>query len=161
MDWLVTIFGEQDDLNAWQECARAVLIVAYGLVVLRLAGRRIFGKWAALDIVASIIVGSNLSRIITGNAPFVGTLAATTLIIALHWIIAHLAARLPTLSYLVEGGPIRIGEKGRIAHDVRLRHAVTECDLNEALRQCGIERAEETEKVTLEPSGKITVIKKG
>jgi uncharacterized membrane protein YcaP (DUF421 family) len=36
---------------------------------------------------------------------------------------------------------------------------VTEADLNEALRQAGIEEVGRTAKITLEPSGKITVLK--
>src|SRR5690242_20367418 len=87
-----TIFGVGAQttmhLEWWQECARAVLIFAYGFILLRLTGRRIFGKWAALDIIVSIIIGSNLSRALTGQAPLGGTLLSTTLLIALHWLLA-------------------------------------------------------------------------
>jgi hypothetical protein len=38
------------------------------------AGRRVFGRWAALDIVVAIVVGSNLSRALTGAAQLGGTL---------------------------------------------------------------------------------------
>jgi hypothetical protein len=81
MDLMNTLFGETGNVTALQECARAILILAYGLAILRLAGRRIFGRWSALDIIVSIIVGSNLSRALTGNAPLLGTIAATTVLI--------------------------------------------------------------------------------
>ena len=64
------------------------MIFVFGLALVRLAGRRVFGKWAALDIVVSIIIGSNLSRALTGNAPLWGTLAGTALLMALHWLLA-------------------------------------------------------------------------
>src|SRR4051794_9298062 len=95
---LIDIFGATSHITWLQECARGVLIFFYGLALVRLAGRRVFGKWAALDIVVSIIVGSNLSRALTGNAELWGTLAATTLLILLHWILAHAAARSARLS---------------------------------------------------------------
>src|SRR3954454_16935665 len=89
------IFGSGSDLAWYQECARAAVIFVYGLALVRIAGRRIFGKWSALDIVVSIIIGSNLSRTLTGNAQLWGTLAATTLLVALHWVLARLVVSSP------------------------------------------------------------------
>lgn len=109
----------------------------------------------------SIVVGSNLSRALTGSAPLLGTLAATTLLVALHWVLSHLAARSPTVSHAVEGRAVVLTDAGAVNAKVQVRHAVSEADLNEALRQVGIERAAEARQLTLEPSGKITVLKKG
>lgn len=97
------LFGETGNVTAVQECARAVLVLAYGLAILRLAGRRIFGRWSALDIIVSIVVGSNLSRALTGNAPLFGTIAATTVLIGLHWLLARLAAHYRPLSRISRG----------------------------------------------------------
>lgn len=97
----------------------------------------------------------------TGSAPLTGTLLATTVLIALHWLLAHLAALKPSLSWILEGKPIELGSRGKIHGGMYLRHAVTEADLNEALRQRGIEDVESTRKIVLEPSGKIAVLKKG
>ena len=55
MAWFTTAFGQTSHVSVLQECARAVLIFAYGLLLVRVAGRRIFGKWAAIDIIVSII----------------------------------------------------------------------------------------------------------
>lgn len=160
MDWSAALFGEPGHLSVLQECARALLIFFYGLLLVRLAGRRIFGKWGALDIIVSIVVGSNLSRALTGGAPLLGTMAATTLLIALHWVLAHLAARSPAVSHAVEGRAVALTDANGVNSKMQVRHAVTEADLNEALRQTGIERVEDARQLTLEPSGKITVLKK-
>ena len=40
-----------------------------------------------------------------------------------------------------------------------LRHGISEADINEALRQSGLTEPGPTRLVTLEPSGKITVLK--
>jgi uncharacterized membrane protein YcaP (DUF421 family) len=158
---LDTIFGAGEHLTWWQECARAILIFAYGLVLVlvRVAGRRLFGKWSALDIIVSIIIGSNLSRALTGNAPLWGTLAATTLLVGLHWILAQAAARSPRLSRVLEGHGIRLAIEGEADRAAFLREAVSEKDLHEALRQSGVEDVTQTRLVTLEPSGTITVLK--
>jgi uncharacterized membrane protein YcaP (DUF421 family) len=153
------IFGTAHDVTWGQECARAVVIFFYGLVLVRVSGRRVFGKWAALDIVVSIIVGSNLSRALTGSAPFVGTLIATGLLMVLHWILAHAAARVRPLAVLLEGEAIELARSGRADRSTLVRHGISEDDLNEALRQAGIESVADTRLIALEPSGKITVLK--
>jgi uncharacterized membrane protein YcaP (DUF421 family) len=77
---LDSVFGVQNSITWWHECARAILVFGYGLALVRIAGRRVFGKWAPLDIIVSIVVGSSLSRTITGNAALFSTLAAMTLL---------------------------------------------------------------------------------
>ena len=153
------VFGSGPGLEWYQECARTALIFVYGLALVRVAGRRIFGKWSALDIVVSIIIGSNLSRTLTGSAPLWGTLAATTLLVGLHWVLARLVAASPGFSQLIEGRSIELARHGAPKGSVRQRYAVSEADLNEALRQSGVEEIAAARVVTLEPSGKITVLK--
>lgn len=155
------LFGARNALGPWQECARAALIFLYGLVLVRVAGRRVFGKWSALDIVVSIVVGSNLSRALTGTAPLGGTLLATTLLMLLHWLLAMGAARWQGFSRFVEGHAVPLVHEGRLDEAERRFHAVSMADLQESLRQSGLERPEQAEKVALEPSGKITVLKGG
>jgi uncharacterized membrane protein YcaP (DUF421 family) len=153
------IFGSGSDLAWYQECARAALIFAYGLALVRIAGRRIFGKWSALDIVVSIVIGSNLSRALTGGAQLWGTLAATTLLVALHWVLARLVVSSPGLSRIIEGRAVELAHRGTTRGSALGRHAVSRSDLDEALRQAGVEDIAAARVVTLEPSGKITVLK--
>lgn len=154
------IFGATSDLNWMQECARAVLIFSAGLVLVRLAGRRVFSKWTALDITVSIMVGSSLSRALTGNAALWGTLIAVTLLMGLHRILSQASVRSAKLSQLFEGRSIRLAEDGDLNELCLRAHAVTRADLNEALRGAGLEDASDARLIVLEPSGKISVIKK-
>jgi uncharacterized membrane protein YcaP (DUF421 family) len=136
------------------------VVFCYGLVMVRVAGRRVFGKWAALDFIVSIIVGSSLSRAITGTADLGGTLASTTLIMLLHWILAHAAARWEGLSKIIEGAPLPLARDGKADHAAFLRGSISRRDLEEALRRSGVEHIDDTKLIVLEPSGQITVLKK-
>jgi uncharacterized membrane protein YcaP (DUF421 family) len=158
MDWL---FGSVGHVNTWQECFRAALIFAYGLVTLRLVGRRLFGRWSALDIVISIVFGSSLSRAMTGSADLFGTLGAVTLLVLLHWLLARAAARWPRVSVLVEGTAIELARGGRLNPKVAMRASVSDADLQEALRRVSVETIKDTSHVVLEPSGRINVVKGG
>ncbi len=142
-----------------QECARALLIFVYGLAIVRLAGRRVFGKWSALDIIVSIIVGSNPSRALTGSAALFGTIAATTVLMVVHWVLARMAAQWPAWSHFLEGRAVDLSKEGSLSPAVQ-RHAISEADLGEALRQSGLESADAARRITLEPSGRINVLKR-
>lgn len=155
--FLETLFGTAPHVSAWQECARAVLIFAYGLLLVRLSGRRTFGKWSALDIVVSIMLGSSLSRALTGNAPLLGTMAASAVLVLLHWLLAQAAARSTRLARIFEGAAIQLGRGGQLDARACLRQSVSAADLHEALRQTGVQGVNETAGIILEPSGRITV----
>lgn len=156
------LFGTQNHVDPAQECARAALIFFYGLVMLRLSGRRTFAQWSALDLVVSFIVGSALSRAMTGSAPLPGTLAAVAVLVFLHVLLSHAVARSPRLSRLVEGTPVRLVRDGMLDRQARLRHGVSESDLCEALREknlAGLDDLARVKEMTLEPNGKLTVRK--
>lgn len=155
--WLTELLGTEGHVTVWQECARAVVVFFWGLLLVRVGGRRIFGRWGAIDIVVAIVVGSNLSRAVTGSAPFTGTLLATALMILLHWVLARLAARYGRFTFITEGDPVRLVSQGKPCKRTLQKHGVSTTDINEALRQNGIIRLEDVGDMTLEPSGKISV----
>lgn len=58
-------------LNIWQMGLRAVVIYITAFIMVRIAGdRRFIGKYAAIDVVLGIILGSTLSRAINGTSAF-------------------------------------------------------------------------------------------
>lgn len=158
MDWLGGVFGAGPDIGAGQECARAVLVFGYGWMAVRVLGRRVFGKWAALDIIVSIVIGSNLSRAITGSAPLWGTLGATTLVLVLHWLLAQAAARFGALGRVLEGRPVRLVVDGKVDRAAMRRWSISEGDLEEALRQRAIGGVERVKEGVLEASGKVNLV---
>jgi uncharacterized membrane protein YcaP (DUF421 family) len=152
-------FGATGHVAWWQEAARAALVFAYGLALVRLLGRRAFARWAALDIVVAIVAGSNLSRALTGNAPLLGTLVATTVLLILHRLCALVASRSRLASWLVEGEPLALARGGRIDRATARQHGVSEVDLEEVARGAGLGAPERADTIVLEPSGKIDVTK--
>lgn len=159
MGWQTAAFGSAGHVTWGEESARAILVFVFGLLAVRVAGRRVFGKWAALDIVVSVIVGSNLSRAITGGAPLFSTLTATAAILAMHWLFAQAAARWRWVSRIVEGKPVTLAVGTGADRGKRLRWSVSDADVQEALRAAGLEDAASARALILEPSGKLTVVK--
>jgi uncharacterized membrane protein YcaP (DUF421 family) len=166
MDWqeslrdLHDLVGSKGDILWWQMSIRAVLIFIFGLVLIRLFGRRAFGKQTPLDIVLAIVVGSNLSRALTANAPFLPTLAATAVIVLLFWILSNLAARWPSFSRLVKGEPIWLIRDGQPDARTMKRAGVSEGDVAESARRSGLSGLGGVDQAVLERSGKISAIRR-
>lgn len=158
---LELIFGPTGHTSGAQECARAVAIFIYGLVAVRLAGRRAFAQWTPLDIVVGIVTGSSLSRALTGNADLGGTMAATSVVMLLHWVLSHASAKWPSVSRLLEGSPVRLGANGAVDEGALRRHAVSRSALDAAFRGAGVDGAAGSRLIVLEPSGKLSIVKAG
>lgn len=159
MEQLHAWVGSQgEDITAWQMSLRGVAIFLAGLILVRLASTRAFGRWNALDIILAVIVGSNLSRALTGSAPFAPTLVATFVLVLLHALLARAVVRWPALSRLAKGRAVRLVEDGRLDPAALRRHGLGPGDLESALRAAGHEDLTGVRSVWLERNGDITVI---
>lgn len=155
------IFGSQAELITWWQMAlRATLIFAYGVLAFHFAYRRFFGQSTDFDIVVAILVGSMLSRALTGNAPLWPTLAAATTLIILHGVLARLAWHSRRVGWFAKGEATTLIDGGRMDSTAMRRCGVTVLDLEEAARSRGADDLSRVRSAVLERSGRISVIMK-
>jgi len=158
-DWLLG--GSAHEITWWQMTVRTAIIFAYGLVVIRVAGRRAFGRSSALDMVQSVVIGSSLSRALTGNAPLLATLVAMTALVLLHAFLSRLSFRWHRIETLLKGDADRLVAQGRTDRERMRAHHITERDLMESIRLGGMANSlEGVEEAYLERSGHISVVVK-
>jgi len=160
MEWIRSVIGPDESAEPWQICVRAVVIFAFGLICVRIAGRRTFSQATPLDIIVAIVVGSNLSRIMTGKASFFGGLAATLLLVVLHRAVAMATLHWNWLAAIVKGAPVTLVRDGQIDRAALRRHGLSREDLEEGLRLEQEESCENVRLAMLEGGGKISVIRK-
>lgn len=144
------------DIVWWQMSARAFLIFLFGLVLIRLFGRSAFGKRTAVDIVLVMLIGSNLSRAITGNAPFLATVTATFVLVLFFWLFEQIAGRWQTFSRLMKGDPVPLVRQGRFDRERMTRTGISEGDIAEAARRAGLPGLDAVYQAILERSGTIS-----
>jgi uncharacterized membrane protein YcaP (DUF421 family) len=147
-----------DELTSLQMSARGLIVFAYGLVLVRVAGARVFGKRAAVDIVLAVLVGSNLSRTITGGSPLIATLVTTSVLALAYWLLVGVAAHVKWVGWTIKGSAVQLVEDGRPDRKAMNRHAVSEGELREAMRIKGIARMEDIAAAYLERNGEISVL---
>jgi uncharacterized membrane protein YcaP (DUF421 family) len=159
MSGLHVLIGQHGDiLSPVQVSLRAVVVFAVGFAYVRVAGKRIFGKWGALDIILAVIIGSNLSRAITGGAPFVATIFATGVLVLLHAALVYGAVWFRPLGGWLKGRATHLVRDGVIDIHAMRRHAIGDGDLQQALRAAGQIDLSDVQDVFLERNGDLSVI---
>jgi len=146
------------DATVAQLCARAVILFLFGVLCIRIAGRRTFSSITPLDIIVALIIGSNISRAMTGKAPFFPGLAATLVVVVLHRLLAMATLRWSPLARLMKGAPVPLVRDGVVDEAAMRRHAIGRADLAEGLRMEQVDGIEAVGLATLEAGGKISVV---
>jgi uncharacterized membrane protein YcaP (DUF421 family) len=150
---------EGKDLNVPQMALRAVVVYVTAVLIVRLGKKRFMGRATAFDVILGIMLGSIVSRAVTGNAPFFPALAAGAVLVAMHWLFSSIALRWHGFGVAVKGRPLVLVRDGRIEQDAMRGAHMTEHDLWEDLRGKSISRLEEVSEARLERNGRLSVIK--
>lgn len=141
-----------------QLSTRAVILFVLGIIYIRLAGRRTFSQASPLDIIVYLIVGSNISRVMTGKANVFPVMAATLVLVVLHRLLSYATLRKSWFSRLLKSEPVVLVRDGVADEKAMARHGVSDDDLLESLRLKEAEKIEDVRLATLERSGKMSVI---
>lgn len=161
LNYIQTLLGPNGpEIQWWQMSIRGAIVFFFGLLLLRMFGRRAFGELTPIDIIVAIMIGSNLSRAVTGNAPFFATLVATAFIMVLFWALIHATARFNRLSRWFKGQPVPLAHEGTLDQKVMRRVGVSTGDVEESARLSGADQLSELKAAVLERSGKISIIKR-
>jgi uncharacterized membrane protein YcaP (DUF421 family) len=165
MEWLsidraLGLHEQTETLSSGQMALRAVVVYGLLLLIVRLGHKRFVGRSTALDMVLAIVLGSVASRAVSGTAPFVPTLVATAVLVAIHWLVTGLAFRSHRFGVLVKGKPRELVRDGKMIEAQMRKSAISSHDLEEALRQEGVIDVAQVASARLERSGNISVVRR-
>lgn len=150
--------SEAMDISMAQMALRAVVTYSITLAIVRLGKKRLMGSNTAFDVIVGIILGSTVSRGLTGNAPLASTLAAAAALVAMHWLVSWLALHSTRFSSLAKGEPRTLVRSGGADRDALRKVHMTAGDLEEELRTQGLADASRVEEARLERSGRVSVV---
>lgn len=156
---LLGIGRPSQDIGVLQMGLRAVVIYLATILTIRLGRKRFRGRATAFDIVLGIMIGSVASRAITGDAPMLPAMAATAVLVGLHYLLSLLTIRWDALGSALKGQPIPLVRDGVIDEDNLRKSHISEDDLREELRCKGIRDLREVGLASLEGSGSISVLR--
>ena len=154
----VVLGRDQDELTVWQMGIRAVIVYMSAVAMVRLGEKRFLGKNTAFDVILGIVLGSVISRAITGNAPFFPTVGAGFVLVGLHWAMAAWSFHVDWLGTLIKGNVRELIRDGEILWDKMQKSHISEKDLMGALRMNGSSELDNVKSAHFERSGDISFI---
>jgi uncharacterized membrane protein YcaP (DUF421 family) len=143
-----------------QIAARAVVVYVLGLAVVRLGKSRLVSRMTPVDVILGFMLGSLLSRGITGNASLPGTAIAAAVLVAFHWLVTRLACRSHWFGLLLKGSPVELVREGSPnRRNMHLSH-ISDHDLEEELRLAGVSDLCQVKLAMKERNGEVSVLRK-
>jgi len=160
--WVGWALGlEAEDLESRHMAVRAVVVFVFAVVIVRLGKKRFIGENTAFDVILGVMLGSIVSRAITGQSPFVPTLVAAVVLVGLHWFFSQIAVRWDGFGTLIKGSARTLVRDGEVDWKAMKRGNISENDLLEALRlKASLSGWEQVSEARLERNGEISIIRK-
>ncbi|MCY7280735.1 MAG: DUF421 domain-containing protein [Sphingomonas bacterium] len=140
---------------------RASAIFLLLFLLLRLFGKRQLGQMTPFEFVGLVVLGDFVQQAITHNDYSVtaAVLAVTTFgfwSLVLGWV----SYRSDTMRRLLEGQPRILIQDGKLLDQVLQRDKITEAEVLSEMRLAGSAQLDEVQWGILEPSGKISFLKR-
>jgi uncharacterized membrane protein YcaP (DUF421 family) len=156
---LLGLGAEERQITVAQMALRAVVVYVVTVMVVRLGKKRFMGQGTAFDVILGIMLGSIVSRAITGNAPFFPALASAAVLVAMHWLLSAVALRWHGFGVMFKGHERLLVRDGRVDRETMRKVHMSERDLWEDLRSNGVSSLEEVAEARLERSGRPSVLR--
>jgi uncharacterized membrane protein YcaP (DUF421 family) len=142
-----------------EKILRSLLVFAFLVVALRMAGKRELAQLNVLDLAVLLLVANALQNAMIGNDNSLlgGIIGASTLFVVNYWFV-RLTYRSALARRVLEGSPRTLLEDGRVNRDALRKEAITEAELRSIAREHGFERLEDVALIVLETDGHLAVL---
>lgn len=159
-DRLLGLSLDPSDLGFRHMAWRAFIVFCCAVALARLGARRLLSHHAGFDIMVTIILGSVLSRAISGEAAFFPSLGASAVLVLLHNVVATLAFHWHWFSKMTKGSAYMLVRDGKPDREAMRRCKITDDDLDESLRlQANLDEPAQAREARLERNGAVSVVK--
>ena len=139
-----------------EKILRPIVVYAFLIVGLRLAGKREMAQLNPFDLVVLLTISNTVQNAIIGDDTSVtgGLIGAATLLVANHVVVRYLYGH-ERLEQLVEGDPDVLIENGIVKMDRLKEELITIVELQSAAHKQGFGSLDEVYRAILDPGGTI------
>jgi uncharacterized membrane protein YcaP (DUF421 family) len=147
------------ELSVAEKILRPILVYAFLVVAVRLAGRRELAQLNSFDLVVLLMLANTVQNATIGNDnSLLGGLIGVSALLVINYVVVRFLYRYRSVDRLLEGGPVELIRGGKVLSDHLGREAITEEELMEAIRKQGLASAADVERAVLETGGTISVV---
>jgi len=144
-----------------EKILRPMLVYAFLIVGLRLAGKRELAQLNPFDLVVLLTLSNTVQNAIIGDDNTVtgGVIGASTLLVV-NYVLVRFISRHEKLERFIEGDADVLIENGRITDDCLNKEAISQLELEAAAHKQGFASLEEVDRAVLDPNGTIAFFAK-
>ncbi len=149
------------EVSILEKIFRPVLVYAFLIIGLRLAGKRELAQLNPFDLVVLLTLSNTVQNAIIGsdNSVTGGVIGATTLLAVNYFLVRFLYGH-ERLDRIVEGDADVLISNGQIRHDRLKKEVLTVHELESAAHRQGFASLDEIDRAVLEIGGSISFIPK-
>ena len=139
-----------------EKILRPILVYAFLIVGLRLAGKRELAQLNPFDLVVLLTLSNTVQNAIIGddNSVTGGVIGASTLLLV-NYVLVRFVSRHETIERLIEGEPDVLIENGQLKTDCLQNEAISVVELEAAAHKQGFSSLGDIDRAVLDPSGSI------
>lgn len=138
---------------------RSIAVYLFMVFAIRIFGKKELSQLSTSDLVFLVLISNSVQNAMVGpNTSLLGGITAATVLFTLNYILKIIMFRSKGIKNMVEGQPVILIYNGKV--DISNMHAenITMDELEEAIRQHGIESYKDVKLAILEVTGNISVI---
>jgi uncharacterized membrane protein YcaP (DUF421 family) len=148
------------DITVTEKVLRTVVIYAFLVFALRIAGKRELGQANTLDLVVLLLVANAIQNgIIGADNSVTGALIGASVLFIMNSLVSHGTYEIPWLSGVIEGQPTVLIADGMPEVKALRRNCITLADLNSVARRQGFANLGEVHSAILETNGTVTMFR--
>lgn len=138
---------------------RASFVYFFLLLVVRVMGKREIGATSAFDFIVALILGEVVDEIIYGDVTILQGVIAIVVVAVWHLVNSWASFKSEFIDKLTGASPTVVVRSGQIQRKNLAKERLSEDELFSELRLMGVDDPKEVKQATLEPNGKISVLK--
>ena len=149
------------EIPAGEKILRSLIVYFFLLIMFRLLGKREVAQMTVFDLIVLLVLSNVLQNAMIGpDNSVVGGLIGATTIMAINWLVGRAAFSSRWFERAIEGVPTLLVHCGQLVDQNLRRAGISREELLSNLRSQGVFDIDEVSAAVLEPSGKLSVLKK-
>ena len=146
----------------WEIALRSAVVYAALLIGLRLTGKRQIGQMAPFDLVVILLIANAVQNAMVGpDTSLLGGLISAGVLLAANAVVARFRDRMPGLRRALESQPAVLISDGKLITSTITREGIDMEELEQAIREHGIEDLADVKMAVLEVDGTISIVPMG
>lgn len=138
---------------------RSVVIYLFLVLGIRIFGKRELAQLSVIDLVFILLISNSVQNAMVGSDTSLwgGVIAAASLFVV-NLLLETLFFRSKKFSQFIQGDPIMLVYEGKVIKEHLEKAKLSEDELEEAIREHGVEKVSEVNLAILETDGNISVL---